>query len=478
MDAAAYVRISLDKTGQELGVARQLEDARELAAKRGWNLLPEPYQDNDLSAFSGKRRPEFERMLEDIADGKVQAIIAWHPDRLYRRGRDLVRLIDTVQAAKCQIATVTAGDIDLNTASGRMQARIIGAVSEHESEHKAERQRRAFQQMRENGVRHGGGRSYGYTSKGMQVIPEEAAIIRELAARLLSGESAWSLAGDLTNRGVPTARGGARWNEKTIKDLMSRASLSGRVDYKYGPDGKRMNGRFGVIIGKGNWEPIIDEETSDKLRTLLEPKPATRRMGKGSSGKHLLAGIATCGHCGHPLWTQWIPKRRREDGMSRLYGCPARGLNGCGGTAIMAEPVDAFVTEAILQAVEHGALGSLLSTPDTEAIDQLERVNRNLEALAKDHGDGEITRGEWEAARAPLQARRKELERRVQVTRVRLGLDGLPDPLRPAWESGALTLAQQRAIISGITEGIAIVPPTTKGGGSRPIDRIRITWKA
>ncbi len=66
--AAIYARISADVEGTGLGVTRQLEDCRKLAADRGWAVGDE-YVDNDVSAFSGKRRRDYERMLADLASG-------------------------------------------------------------------------------------------------------------------------------------------------------------------------------------------------------------------------------------------------------------------------------------------------------------------------------------------------------------------------------------------------------------------------
>lgn len=64
--AAIYARISADVEGTGLGVARQLEDCRKLAADRGWPVGDE-YVDNDVSAFSGKPRREYARMLPILA---------------------------------------------------------------------------------------------------------------------------------------------------------------------------------------------------------------------------------------------------------------------------------------------------------------------------------------------------------------------------------------------------------------------------
>jgi len=80
--AAVYARISSDD-GQALGVKRQLEDCRKLAATLGWAVGDE-YVDNDLSAYSGKPRPEYQRMLTDLADGGRDAVIVYHVDRLTR----------------------------------------------------------------------------------------------------------------------------------------------------------------------------------------------------------------------------------------------------------------------------------------------------------------------------------------------------------------------------------------------------------
>ena len=81
--AALYARISDDKEGAGLGTARQLADCRELAEKRGWTVARE-YEDNDYSAFSGRKRPGYRHMLADVASGTVNAVVAWHTDRLHR----------------------------------------------------------------------------------------------------------------------------------------------------------------------------------------------------------------------------------------------------------------------------------------------------------------------------------------------------------------------------------------------------------
>jgi site-specific DNA recombinase len=90
--AAVYARISSDQDGTALGVGRQLKDCRKLAADLGW-AVAEEYVDNDISAYSGKRRPGYEQMLADIAEGSRDAVIVYHADRLTRRPIELEQFL-------------------------------------------------------------------------------------------------------------------------------------------------------------------------------------------------------------------------------------------------------------------------------------------------------------------------------------------------------------------------------------------------
>jgi site-specific DNA recombinase len=158
------VRISQDREGAGLGVARQEEDCRPLCARKGWQVAG-VYADNDVSAYTGKPRPAWARLLADIEAGRVDAIACWHVDRLTRTPRELEDVIDLHDQAGIELATVT-GEIDLSTPTGRLVARTLGAAARHESEHKGERRRRAELQAAQQGRPHASGqRGYGYAAE-------------------------------------------------------------------------------------------------------------------------------------------------------------------------------------------------------------------------------------------------------------------------------------------------------------------------
>src|SRR5438034_8339473 len=206
--AGIYARISSDREGDGLGVNRQLEDCKQLAGLRGWQVV-ETYVDDDVSAYGGKPRPEYGRMLHDLRTGTITGVLVYHLDRLHRQPKELEEFFEVCKDAGVDdLATVT-GRIDLADPDGQFQARILGAVAKKESDDKSRRIRRKHAELAVNGkVSGGGSRPYGYEADKLTVRPAEAAVIKDCARRLLAGEPVRSIAADLNERGVPSAGGG------------------------------------------------------------------------------------------------------------------------------------------------------------------------------------------------------------------------------------------------------------------------------
>src|SRR4051794_9966226 len=78
-----YCRISDDRRGLGLGIERQRQDCHELARRRGWRVV-RTYIDNDISAYSGKPRPEYAQLIRAVEAGQLDVVVAWDPDRLHR----------------------------------------------------------------------------------------------------------------------------------------------------------------------------------------------------------------------------------------------------------------------------------------------------------------------------------------------------------------------------------------------------------
>ena len=159
---AIYARISQDRDGEGLGVKRQLGDCRADAARRGW-AVAEEYVDDDISAYSGKLRPAYERMLTDIADGRRDAVMVWHMDRLHRQPIELERFALVCTKAGVTEVKTLHGDMDLGTGDGLLLARLLSAVAANESDAKSRRGKSKMRELAEAGKPHGGGtRPFGF----------------------------------------------------------------------------------------------------------------------------------------------------------------------------------------------------------------------------------------------------------------------------------------------------------------------------
>ena len=279
MQAVLYTRISLDRTGEALAVARQEQECRALAERLGCEVAA-VYSDNDISATNGKIRPSFEAML----DAQPEAIIAWHQDRLLRLTRDLERVI----TLNVPVYTVTAGTLDLTTPSGRAVARTVAAWSQYEGEQKATRQVAANLQRASNGI-HQGRVGYGYRRKGTAMVldPDETAAIQEAVRRALTGDSLRTICKDFDARHIPTPGRGTRWNSTTLKQLLLRPSLAGLTVHR------------GQVLGSATADSprVIDEDTHERIKAVLTD-PSRRSGTPGRAPKYLLGGIARCGRCG------------------------------------------------------------------------------------------------------------------------------------------------------------------------------------
>ena len=132
VQAAVYCRISSDRDDTKLGVERQERDCRKLCADRGWTVAG-VYCDNHISAADPKKkRPEYERLLKDIASGQIGAVVVWSEDRLHRRPSELESFVTACETADmAQLASV-GGDVNLNDPGALMVLRIKGNVAAYE----------------------------------------------------------------------------------------------------------------------------------------------------------------------------------------------------------------------------------------------------------------------------------------------------------------------------------------------------------
>lgn len=338
MRAAIYARLSVAGDADETGVDRQLKDGRAHAERLGATSTT-TYVDDGISAFNKRtKRPQFERLVEDIEAGKVDVVIAWRTDRLARQGRDAERLLDAIEG-RARVVTIADG-LDSTTPAGDFMLRMLVQLGNWESKGISARVRRAHEAIAERGIPGGGPRGFGHTADRSQFVPEEAEAIREAAERLLAGESVKSILRDWNRRGLLTPRGNP-WQHSAFVKLLQQPRMVGA---------RMLRG----VVGTGYIPPILDRETWDRVSALLTD-PTRKPTKPGGQPRHLLTGLMRCGVCSRPLKAKGNSGKKNGPNYS-TYGC----VTGCGKVWIKASRTDEYIEGLVLAALDSPALAKLL----------------------------------------------------------------------------------------------------------------------
>jgi DNA invertase Pin-like site-specific DNA recombinase len=476
-----YVRISQDREGERWGVERQEQDCRKLAERLGWKVV-DVYDDNDVSAYNQRKpRPAYRRMWADVQSGRIDAIITVHTDRLYRRMRDLVDIIDLMEMRDVIIKTTDSGDLELNTSAGREVAHHLAAAAQGASDRQGERIKRQKQQAAEAGRRHGGSRAFGWdlikdtTGKVVNEVvnEDEAKIIRESADRLLLGASLRAVCRDLNERGVMTVSG-KPWTSTTLKRMV----LSPRVI------GYRVYHGEGLV--PNSLPEIMNSGIHAALKKILnDPERRTNRFY--NKRYYLLSGgLLRCWRCGAVLVARPTGERKRS------YVCmapvPQPGPDGCrnGKLRVIAEPLEDHVAKMVMaRYLESPALAQALADQGDAAAEQksnLRRLEEIKESLRVNEDDYRverlIDRDTYLKTKNKLETQRREVETKINAASGQRFLTNVPrdpDELKAMYESG--NHEWRRAFIESLVDHV-VVGPGVRGLNKFDPRRIKITYRA
>jgi len=440
--AAKYRRISDDREGRELGIARQNADLDALANQRGYQVVAS-YTDNDIGAStrSTKPRSDYDRMLADARAGHFQVILAYTSSRLTRRPREHEDLIDLAERHGVRFEYVRSPSFDLNTADGRHVARMLAAQDAAESERISERVQRARLAQAMQGRNGGGGRRpFGFEADGVTVRPSEADEVVRAADALLAGVSLAQVTADLRERDVPTVTG-ARWSTRTVRDILLRPRNAGLIVHR----GEVLEG------AEAPWAPILSRDVWQAVTALLTDP--SRRTSPGNVPRWLGSGLYRCGHpdCidADPPSTLTVGGSVNGRHRTRRYRCPEQHLSRA------AAPLDKYVGKVIAHRLSRKDAADLLTPPaqgvDTAALARdAAAVRRKLREARRLWRDDVFTDGEYRVERAELQARLTAVEERQRAASGRDPLAGIAGRADAAevWER--LGLGRQRAILDAL----------------------------
>lgn len=467
--AGIYLRISEDRSGDEEGVERQLEDCHKLVHALGL-VTVEVFQDNDISAYSGKFRPRYQAMLKAIEHGQIDRVVAWHPKRIIRRMDDLGIYMDLCEKNNVETHCVTAGKWNLASASDKMVARILGSVAMNESEEKAERVSRARLQASEKGKFLGGRRPFGFEPDGKTIRESEAAELRDATQKIADGVGLRTIMSDWNDRGIKTVTG-RTWQAVSLAQVVKRPRNAGHSFYK------------GEIRALNQWDAIVSDELwRAACATLSDP---ARKTSPGPLPRWLGSGLYVCPTC------EMAEMRVSSHKGHAQYRCRSRQAlgqksDGLRHAARRADTLDKYVEFTLVRRLM--TWKTRRSTP--EEVDlrglqaELEQLQEGLNQQAIDQMKGLITRDMMLAGVEYGERRKNEIKLLMRGAKA-TPMDFLPDDpeeAKAAWyglgDHPGLTLGQKRDILNFHATVVLKLSEKGRNGAAFDLeDSVDFIWK-
>ena len=377
---AAYCRVSTLLEQQESSFEAQKSYYTEMiSANPNWKMAG-IYADDGISGTDMRKRDEFNRLLQDCENGKIDLVLTKSISRFARNTADLlnaVRLLRTKEIA------VYFEKEHINTLddTGEMLVTILASQAQEESRNLSENTRWGIARRFENGtpmVNHN--RFMGYTKNEdgeLVIVPEEAEVVRLIFRLYLEGMSISGICRHLENEGILTVTGRKKWNEGTVNKMLSNEKYMGDalLQKTYTADfltKKRLknNGEVRQYYIKNDHDAIIPQEfyyavQLEKKRRAERHKPTVTKRAKekkkGYSSKYILSNLLVCGECGQPYrrltWTRNGEKRI-------VWRCASRAEHGtkyCQHSASLdEEALQRAVMQAIRRIARDAEFGSIM----------------------------------------------------------------------------------------------------------------------
>lgn len=420
---AAYARVSSGKDAMLHSLSAQISYYNSLIGSRGdWELVG-IYADEALTGTKDDR-PEFQRMLADCRDGKIDMIIT---KSVTRMARNTLTLLSTARELKELGIDIFFEKENIHTMSsdGELMLTLLASFAQEESRSASENQKWRIRKMFEQG-RPNTGNMLGYRLKDgvLKIVPEEAEIVRQIFADYLSGMGKTAIAKKLTAAQVP-ARFSEQWGSLTISGILSNEKYTGDMllqkTYRKDHISKQTiknRGELPQYYVENSHEPIIDKATFEAVQKEMASR-AEKFYSVQPLSPYPFTGLLLCTNCGKHY-------RRKIANASGKYakpvwGCPT--FNTYGKEVCPAKQIP----EAILYDKTTDALGFSDWDRETLLDDIVEIQVTSPNKLTYLFRDGSIKELHWENPSRKQSwtedmkqvARQRERERQLKISEER-----------------------------------------------------------
>ena len=310
--AGVYIRVSTEDQAREgFSLGEQEEKLLQLCKFKELEVY-KVYKDAGISAKDMEHRPQFQEMLKDMKEGKLNYIVAYKLDRITRSVRDLEELISVLEQYNCFLLC-DRDDVNTSTANGRFFVRMLTVLSQLEIEIVSERTKFGLNGAIKSG-HIPGQRPFGYKSaddKRMVIDNATRPYVEKIFDMYLEGKSFQQIANYFKENNIYPKK---KWKDTTIQKIIDNKIYMG--DYEqYKRIGKQENLEPIVymnvvepIISRAKWEECQRQKernqrtyTRDRVYTFFQrlkcPNCSRIMKCKGSGGTKRKYMYYTCEHC-------------------------------------------------------------------------------------------------------------------------------------------------------------------------------------
>ena len=328
-----YTRVSTSMQVDGYSLDAQREKLRRYAEYEGMTVADE-YSDEGFSGKNIQGRLEFQRMLNDIQNGKdgVEYVLVFKLSRFGRNAADVLNSLQLMQDFGVNLICVEDG-IDSSKESGKLMISILSAVAEIERENIRTQTMAGREQKAREGKWNGGFAPYGYRLENGQlfIAADEVDVIKAIFDRYIhTNDGINGVAKYLNDNGyVKKLRQNGTipgFSANFVKDVLDNPVYMGKIAYGRRKTEKKLGTRNEMRVVEqlefpiydGQHEAVISEEDWRLAQEKRKSNIYRREKINNSEHAHILSGILKCPCCGKSLYGN-ISKAHSKDNKTRYY---------------------------------------------------------------------------------------------------------------------------------------------------------------
>ncbi len=377
---AVYTRVSTEAQAEQEYNSCGAQKDRILSYVRSQEDL-EVYKEYSDPGFTGANldRPAMNELLNDIAEGKIQAVLTYKIDRLTRSTRDFYSLIEFFEKHGVSYVSVTE-HFDTSSPSGRLLRNIMLTFAQFEREMIADRVKNSLYQRALKGIWNGGGRPFGYQrdeAKRLVIDKKEAQVVKLLFEQFVMTGSLFKTMKFIRQNNIKATYPECPTSVSGVAYLVRNPLYIGFM-------------KWGDKVYKGQHEAIISQEVFDQAQCFTKKKVIKKRLFK----KYLLGGLVKCAECGSGMSHSFTNKPNRRYYYYKCHKVTKEGKDACGIKEINAEKLELFVLGFLNRVandshyIENLAFKTVYSPTDCAGFEPGEELVKTLSnAIEKALGD-------------------------------------------------------------------------------------------